>query len=210
MQKLRLLTATLALTCTLAGCLIDANQDGTLVVACLGDSNTWDDGGAGPKWCEFLQEQQPTLKVIEGGTILTEPTLTENIGIVGAAACDAGMGELAIAEAMVPPPDIVIAAFGTNDLGAEHLQPADIVPCYQALQAAAREPVYVALTPPAFGQSWSDQIVPLNDLIKATFPKWIDFYTGFTQDQFYPDGIHLMTPGQMQRATVARQFLNQQ
>jgi lysophospholipase L1-like esterase len=108
--------------------------------------------------------------------------------------------------------DVVIAAFGTNDLETLHETPKHIVGCYRRLVAAAAPArVLIATTPPMFPPR-PDYHIPidvLNALLAVAFPpdQLVDFHTGFERDLFLPDGLHLNDAGQRLRAERARAAL---
>jgi lysophospholipase L1-like esterase len=170
-------------------------------VACLGDSNTMADWPIGPRprWCEYAARALP------------EATFA-NHGFGGATACEparlpAGfpwaMPQLAAARAERP--DVVVAAFGTNDVQVLHAAPATIVACYRALVAtAAPARVLVATTPPMYPPmpDWEADVAAVNAALHAAFPpeQLIDFHDGFPRALFLPDGIHLNDAGQRERA----------
>jgi hypothetical protein len=204
----------------LTGCLTDYNADGTFMVGCLGDSNTakgWPTASV-ISWCEMGQAAQPTAIVWKRSKLLTEPTAVINEATMMATACPPpyrwSWGGTQLLDAKKKGADILIAAFGTNDVNVLGKTPSQIVGCYQALAWLAYPlPLYIALTPPNFQTTapgaYDPSIVQrVNDALRAAFPakQLIDF----TIADFDPDGIHLsLAEGQPKRAAIALTFLEQ-
>lgn len=213
-----------------SGCLVDGAHngqpaDGVVRVACLGDSNTWPfEYFTSPpfpphdRWCEKLE------------TLLTTPPLpttfpantsaeTRNYGMGGATVCTWwppslpwGNGLFQAEQAFAEQADMVVAAFGTNDLRFG-FTPQQVVECYQAIHDAAATNgtlMLVALTPPVYPPmpdpaALNAQIDTLNTLLRARFQSFeiLDFHDGFTSDLFIADGLHLSDAGQDLRAARA-------
>jgi len=190
-----------------------------MTVACLGDSNTaegWPTANT-IRWCEMAAAAQPTATVWRYRQLVTEPTAGLNVAVGGATVCPLpgwswSFSQLMIAKAHGA--DVVIAAFGSNDLFGLRKTPAEIVQCYRDLVALAGPlPLYIALTPPVFNKidpGYDAMVQALNDALRAAFPpsQLIDFYTDFTADDFTGDGVHLdLDLGQPKRAAIALSFL---
>ena len=133
---------------------------------------------------------------------VTEPTAWSNVAFRSQNACANGQAQAATA--MTHSPDVVIAAFGTNDIGVTTT--AETVACYQAIAAAIKpRPLWVALTPPTLppAHDTTAEVDELNTALLAAFPgRTIDFHSGFTSEM-YLDGIHLGPTGQELRARRA-------
>ena len=215
----------LILLCLAAGCLPDADGDGVVRIACLGDSNTqsgWPDASY-TRWCE----RAAPLETQNGAPpqVPLRPVTWTNYGIGGADVCDhSGVawawGPYQLQEALADHADVVVAAFGTNVYG---LSVDDEVACYLALQNAmpANTAFYVALTPPAYVPDGQGGYVEdpgasaLNTALRAAFPanRLVDFYTAMPQSLYTgdpalmpfntPNLIHLDNDGQQLRAQRA-------
>jgi lysophospholipase L1-like esterase len=182
----------------------DVDRDGRIVVVCLGDSNTERSDLRPVSWCDEL------------GAELPAPTWsTVNRGLGGATASETSMRpalwqlEYALAN---DAPDVVIAAFGTNDL-MQDVDPGEIVASYHRLgrRAAADGVAFlVALTPAAMpvAHRLNEPARALNELLRQAFPpeQVIDFWSGFGEGD-YDDAIHLGPAGHARRARVARAAL---
>lgn len=198
--------ASVAIACTPASGIRDVNGDGRIVVACLGDSNTdrrWPPPDT-PKWCEFLAADVAgwTLvnRAVSGSTVTrsparswVEPQLDE------ALATDA--------------PDVVVLAFGTNDVRAGR-STEDIVAAYRAAVRRVEATgglAFVALAPPILPpeSDHADALAALNAALRRAFPapRLIDFHAGMTRDDFEADGIHPNAAGQHKRSAAALRAL---
>src|SRR5688500_16183557 len=88
----------------------DANGDGTVVVACLGDSNTdrrWPPPGT-PKWCELAAERVPAWRFVNHAVSATTVTRNDEPPGWSGPQLDAALAS--------DVPDAVVLAFGTNDV----------------------------------------------------------------------------------------------
>lgn len=116
----------------------------------------------------------------------------------------------------LPQPDIVILAFGTNDVRADWLggpwTPNQIIHFYKKYRQraiATGATVYIATTPPIYNtdgtlSAYDATIRSLNAKIRGNWPsKYIEFYDGFTVADFQLDGLHLNASGQAKRAAAA-------
>jgi lysophospholipase L1-like esterase len=195
------------------GCHVgDVDGDGTITVACVGDSNTlfWSE----PRWCELLAERVPRLRT---GLFRKLPTKFRNFAWGGMTVCphprdDSPWGMRQLEAARAAHADVVIAAFGTNDVRALHRSAEEIVDCYRRLvDAAAPVPVVVALTPPTQPPEpdANPAIDEVNQRLRAAFPagRLLDFHDGFGPELFDADGIHLNAGGQARRAALAAAWL---
>src|SRR5262245_24634790 len=121
--------AALGCVILLGGCLRDYDGDGVLRIACLGDSNTFRSTAADLTWCARLAQLVPAVVVPLPGNELRElPTSFGIFARPGAAATDLnppplddGPEQLELALAWQA--DVVILAFGTNDIIDATLEP---------------------------------------------------------------------------------------
>jgi len=172
----------------------DADRDGTIRIACLGDSRTdahFDPNI--PSWCERLPTLRPTQKC--SGKAL--PLTTRNYAVSGTEVTVVAFQQEA--RALAPPTaDALVVAFGVNDLylGATV---EEVIVMYKALiRKGQGRPVFIATTPPAYlGESdnakrLNKSIERLNETVRSTFPasRVVDFDTGFTADLYIWDGLH--------------------
>jgi lysophospholipase L1-like esterase len=192
----------------------DIDGDGVTRIACVGDSNTqstWQGevaGGFEPDrgWCEQLEAllARPDWKTINAGLGGTRAVQDPSIapGWSGAVHLAYALDELA--------PDVVILAYGTNDLSRSHATPPEVVEALRSLHTAcsARNVfAFIALTPPlpARDAAFNARVRELNALIREAFPPEtvIDFWLNFEASDFFEDGIHLNASGQTKRARAA-------
>jgi lysophospholipase L1-like esterase len=192
----------------LTGCVWDVNGDGQIVIGCLGDSNSAFPFGM---YCEQLAAEHPDLVFVSYAIPGTRAIGGPNDGLVQIAAAAAGVNG--------PPADIVLLAFGTNDIGgngaisAEEM--ADRIDTLKAAAAAEGMPQFVATIPPRFDARLESAttctenvlstpvIEAANALIRErTDPSWlVDFDSGFTcPADIFPDGVHMSAAGVEKRA----------
>lgn len=114
-----------------------------------------------------------------------------------------------------PLADVVIMAFGTNDVRAGWT-PSQIIHYlkkYRQRVIAAGGVPYIATTPPQFDDacaiSSNDATIQLlNQRIRGNWPqRYVEFHDGFDCADFMPDGIHLTAGGQAKRAAAAAAVL---
>ena len=177
----------------------DVDGDGVYRLGCVGDSKTSLLAGF-TKWCEIIRNAlfDPDFAVInvaENGA-----TVNPNLRFTS----DATMQ---MADVLQRSPDVLILAFGTNDVfqGRTPQQIHDRYVEQQAVAGAAGIPVFVATTPPIIGcQNCTSRIVSGNDLLRKTFAgRVIEFHTGFAAQHFIEDGYHCNDLGQQLRAERA-------
>ena len=108
----------------------------------------------------------------------------------------------------VDAPDVVLLAYGTNDL-MRHTSPEQVVAATLGHVLRAREEgvdAFVALTPPApqLGGDFGERVEALNALLRrAVHPdRILDFHSGFSAADF-ADTVHLDAGGQEKRARAA-------
>jgi lysophospholipase L1-like esterase len=185
----------------------DRNGDGTLAIVCIGDSNTaagWPTPST-QRWCEMA------------ATMLADtthgcpwPRLSwRNVALGGATATRPReqwpWGPWYVAQARASGAELILAAFGTNDLQRQRRRPAQVALAHAKLaRDAAPIPLVVALVPPYLA---SDGGVPhvvdeTNALLRAHVApdRLLDFATGFDRTSLAPDGIHLTEAAQQRRA----------
>lgn len=132
-----------AISLFVASCVWDVNGDGQIVIACLGDSNTYPYSGH----CEKLRAKYPNIVWI-------------NYGVPGSKAVggtDDGLSRIAVAaagDATRPPADVVLLAYGTNDIGPQGSitasEMADRIDMLVAAAATEGVRAFVATIPPRF------------------------------------------------------------
>ena len=188
----------LGLVLLLAGCPIDRNGDGVVRVLCLGDSNTAVTGTL-TKWCEYTAAQfGPPWAFVNRALIAT--------------ATDPVLAQSAVDETH---PDMVLIAWGTNDVRADYFDKtaeettADLLALRQAL-LDQHLGVLLALIPPQFGVYAANEstLELVNAQLRAAIPAagLLDFWTGFGLADF-PDGLHCTDTAQHRRADLTRQAL---
>jgi lysophospholipase L1-like esterase len=201
-----LLLALMLLTASLT----DLNHDGTLKIGCAGDSNTalgWPKDAAA-----LMTTATPSMGEAAGSATSVEWL---NVAKPGTGACLPSMlgdgGGVPQVRALVAAgADVVIAAFGTNDVLAG-LAPEAIVACYEEMETiAGGRKFFVALAPPIYAtvkdvEKSDAQITALNAALAARFGTMVvDFHDGFARDLYVPgDGVHLSPKGQALRARRA-------
>lgn len=179
----------------------DANGDGLFQLSCLGNSNTFPDLERRPlSWCNATAPLiwNPNYRIANHAFFGAQVTEGQH------------SGKAQLETAFAWGSDAVILAFGTNDLALGRKTPSEIVATYQRLVEQAEKKgltAYVATTPPTYqrGATWAAQVQPLNSLLEQTFPpeQLIDFHSGFTQNYFLADGVHINPAGQELRAERA-------
>lgn len=206
----------------------DRNGDGEVVVACLGDSNTqstWQESKPGgfpaeQGWCERVGSAIGPLGgrtinlAVGGATIGPNPLMHQVPDPLDFE------GRLQFEDALARAPvDVVILAFGTNDLawGAGGT-PLSVLEAYMSLWRRGRArgllPL-VALTPPVHPMGEDRRrlslhsmsgpaIERLNEYLGGAFPPryLLDFSSGM-QERLYLDPVHLNAAGQRLRASRA-------
>jgi alpha-tubulin suppressor-like RCC1 family protein len=187
--------------------LYDRNGDGSITIACLGDSNTRADGVVVHGWCERLAFLAPD-----------EHWKFVNRSKGGATAVEAGSLiiarehlEYALENDSV---DAVVLAYGTNDLAMVKASPVEVADAYSRLRQRARAAgadVFVALTPPIQPAPGgiNVKVVELNQILRDRFPpdRVIDFWSRMVPADF-ADQVHLVDSGQEKRAHAAWEALS--
>ena len=181
----------------------DLDGDGVYRLGCVGDSNTSLVSGL-KKWCEIIRDgvSDPDFAVIN--VAVNGATVNPNLRFTS----DATMQ---MAEVLSQAPDLLVLAFGTNDVfqGRTPQQIHDAYLAQQPTADAAGVPFYVATTPPIIGcPNCTPGIEQGNDMLRATFAgRVVEFYTGFGADEFNPDHYHLNSVEQQLRAERALEVL---
>lgn len=198
----------------LAGCIHDVDGDGVIRVGIAGDSNSTPGWTGFPMWGELLDGQQVPAR--HGGRAYLAPVVTVTVAAGGATACDHsdvirwsyGPGQVAALLAHEPPVDVVIAAFGTNDIGQSGTAPAAVVACLELLEALVPASVLFlpATAPPRTDGLHADALAELNARIRARWAAVVDFDTA-VPPALFRDAVHLDAPGQAQRMQRARAAL---
>jgi len=202
----------------------DRNHDGRVVIACLGDSNTdpsWQQaidhgfpGGRG--WCEQLGERfdDPRVAVVNlgiGGATAIDHVLPESLE---ARVLFGGASQLEFVLEKVPA-DVVIFAFGTNDLLPEHdATPSLVVATYERLwrRASSRGMLALVATTPGVLEHKrkkkirrnQEGIAETNRLLREAFPsRHLLRFDEILSDEDYLDDLHMNGSGQQKRADEA-------
>jgi len=194
--------------------------DGWITVVCLGDSNT--QGGylyaAGEGWCEQLERR-----------LESPPWRTVNRGRSGATACRTprrpeSPSEPLDAEDMLERtleedrPDVVILAFGTNDVILGCDAEATLAAYHRMVARIALDgrEALVALVPPFLPPNTNrprhpldDRIDALNERLRREFrsAQIVDFASGMEPADYFADGVHIRPGGQLKHAEAARAAL---
>ena len=189
--------------------------NGRRTLVCLGDSNT----AAEPSWCDMLQVLLPSAKwrIVNRGQRLA---LTSYPGDLPRN----GRSQL-LASLAADTPDVVVMAFGTNDLmlgslvadglglpGGPEIEP--VVQNYLGLRRIARAAgvrSFVASTPPLATQNKpryapvNALVVRLNGRLREAIPpeELIDFDSPMNPLSDYKDAVHFNVEGQAKRAVAA-------
>ena len=189
------------------GRLYDRNGNGSITVACLGDSNTHSYGTAIRGWCERLGDLAPDehwrfVNRSEGGATAVE---------LGSMILASEHLEYALENDSV---DAVVFAYGTNDLLMAKASPVEVANAYSRLRQRARVAgvdVFVALTPPTqpMPGGINDKVAELNTILRSRFPsdRVIDFWSELLPED-YADSVHLVDSGQEKRARAAWEALS--
>ncbi len=183
----------------------DINGDGIFRLACLGDSNTLDrpPWAQAPGWCALLAARidDPFFERIE-------------IAEIGATVTRQLFPELARREARYHllsafryAPDIVVMAYGTNDVlqwrGAEAIVAAYLE--HEATTLSAGVTQFAVSTTPRIGEGDDITIIASNTLLREVFAgRFFESFDGYTlEEHFRVDGYHLNALGQRKRAEAA-------
>ncbi|MFP6606538.1 MAG: SGNH/GDSL hydrolase family protein [Myxococcota bacterium] len=203
---------------------------GDVRVACLGNSNTQSDWQfAQPDgfpreegWCERLADDTNRVTTLNcgWGGATASPNVSGNPRSQGA-----GQVEAALAD---PTVEIIILAFGTNDLGFSLNNPdllllddptpsaiADVIEMLAGVVENEGASVLVATTPyreqptdpmlPPPAEGINDLVTELNNELMLRFEsdQVIDFSSGFALEDFLSDGTHMSSSGMAKRAEAA-------
>jgi hypothetical protein len=196
-----------------AGCRVrvrDVNGDGTIRVACLGDSNTRNDDA--PSWCTDLAAQFPRWNVVNfgwPGTFADNSTWADGTCAAGLDGLVPACSRYWIEQALAAKPDVAVLAWGTND-ALHETDPVRAVDSlaqdYDELRSAGVR-VWVATVPyvnsPPFAYT-APYVREMNDRIWASFPadRVIDF-NAIVQPNVMPwFGLHFDDERQRRRAEL--------
>ena len=188
-----------------------AAQAQAFILACLGDSNT-DPGHQAfleqTGWCELIAARYPDWTVVNYALVWsTAVARCESQNIYQVFCGDGPQGQMATALAQVHP-DLVIAAFGTNDIVSGY-SAAAVLEAYVDMASMADSNgagFLPALTPPTEDGTYADAIAALNDVIRSAFPSTVDFFSHFRPFE-YADPLHLNARGQRHRYWAARRAI---
>jgi lysophospholipase L1-like esterase len=195
----------------LAGCRVrDVNGDGTIRVACLGDSNTRSDDV--PTWCDHLAARFPRWEVVNfgwGGTVVDNSTFADGTCAAGLDGLVPGCSRYWVEQAIAARPDVAVLAWGTND-ALHQIDPtvvvASLVQDYDELQSAGVR-VWVATVPDVNSGAFAytkPYVRETNLRIWESFPpdRVIDF-NAIVQPNVAPwYGIHFDEEHQRRRAEL--------
>jgi alpha-tubulin suppressor-like RCC1 family protein len=185
----------------------DRDGNGSITVACLGDSNTLPDGEVSRGWCRRLGDlarggHWRFVNRSEGGATAVE---------FGSMILASEHLEYALENDSV---DAVVFAYGTNDLLRAKASPVEVANAYSRLRQRARVvgvDVFVALTPPIqpMPGGINDKVAELNTILRSRFPsdRIIDFWSEMLPED-YADSVHLIDSGQEKRARAAWETLS--
>ncbi len=165
-----------------------------LDVACLGDSNT---AGGWPtpdtlRWCEYAQTECPSL---QDGT----PVVWHDFGIGGAVVAPGPYIDYEMGEAHAIPADVVVLAFGTNDVHLLDETPSEYAANVVTACGDATAACFVMSMPPHQDFDYASYNAAVADVVPSEL--LIDRTTGMT---FVDDGVHLDDPSQRELARRAR------
>lgn len=200
----------------------DVNGDGRVVLACLGDSNTYADWQfkqhegfpKGRGWCEQLAEYLGPTVVLwnlatPGATAVRNqwPDLPPDVLFSGFSQIEQALA--------LDRPDIVLVAFGTNDVLPDHAaDPATILAAHCEIAARARAAgalVLVATAPkpqPTHDREYRrspETLARFNELLRASFtPDAVLDFEALLEPEDYFDDLHMNAAGQYKRAQEAK------
>jgi hypothetical protein len=196
--------------CGGGGILRDWNEDGVILVACGGDSNTARRRDH-PSWCGYLHEELPKVRTRQaawGGSEAVDDSRKAYGGRLPSSSAYYVNQMLAWRQK----PDVAILAWGTNDLILNHA-PAEVVAALtdrRAVLRAAGLGVLVATVPYMVGNpAVNHRVDEVNALFVSTFgPCIVDFNAASPPSrEFYMDDRHVNDVGQRARAQRAAEAL---
>lgn len=183
----------------------DHDGDGRIAIVCVGDSNTYRDEGAPATWCDRLPELLGPEHWSSTGRGMPGATATPGLTPIDA------MQQLAYALEN-DAPDVVILAFGTNDV-ARGVEADAVVAAYEGLARRVHSRgalAFVALTPPTkpVSHERNDRIRALNAKLREAFgdERVIDFHGALGPDDL-ADKAHLNAAGHAKAARAAAEAL---
>lgn len=181
----------------------DVNGDGVRLVACIGDSNTLIVMNKNPgSWCHYLQQHvwYPKIAFVDWawmGATMTPPHSTPL--------------EEQLRQAMAWKADLIITAFGTNDV--TYHEPEEILAAAKTLTddiTRAGVPFMIATPPPRFDvPKRSARIDEFSALLRKAYPadRVIDFRAGMTASDISGDGFHVSAQGAVTEGRIAEKML---
>jgi alpha-tubulin suppressor-like RCC1 family protein/lysophospholipase L1-like esterase len=194
----------------------DRNGDGRVTVVCLGDSNTQSGYLFEHTWCERLdmllnRSRSPSQAAVD---LAADPAVWETLNRGWSGATAISLPSMRRAEEQLAyalefdAPDVVILAYGTNDL-LQHATPEEVLLANLRHMLRARESgvdTFIALVPPALSRSteFDEAVKSTNSLIRQAVDarRIIDFASGLTRDD-YMDDVHFNQAGHIKRASAA-------
>ena len=183
-----------------------------MAVSCLGDSNTDARFAAGlhqVSWCDQLARWRPRWTVVNHGLVYAT-AVDRCAGAIGLFCGDGLHGQLRYALS-ADAPDVVIAAFGTNDILNGPYRADDVLAAYEDMAAAARRagvaflPASTAVSPTRPAER-NAEVERLKTLLRRRFRVVVDF-SRVGPEGLRADGIHLNARGQRERYRAARAAL---
>jgi lysophospholipase L1-like esterase len=155
-------------------------------VACLGDSNTakgWPTAET-VRWCEYVAELCPTVR-LRGKR--PRPAAFYNFGIGGAVVAPGAYVDFELAAARSVKADVVLLAFGTNDVGLLDSTPERYAMDVRAACRRSHRRCWVLSMPP---HPWLPNVDEYNAAVAARMlgRSIVDRTTGVT---FVDDEVHL-------------------
>jgi hypothetical protein len=179
----------------------DTDGDGVRRVACLGDSITFALMDKNPgSWCHALQQ-----------TVWSQALVIDDWGFLGATMTPAPTATAfaQLADALASGADLLIAAFGVNDV--LDFTPEQIVDAARALDAAAAgTPIIFATPTPRYDvPDGADALARTSALLRAAFPadRIFDFNAAVAAADVSSDRLHLLPSGVAAQARLAHDRL---
>lgn len=178
-------------------------------IACTGDSLTWT--LANPTWVTMLRELVEDRDWAVQDSAMIGATITDQGLYYGSTPPVPFYGGWWIQRIVTSwHPDILIVAFGTNDVRIPGIRAMDIaLRLVEQVIALDGQGVhaYVALIPPFFEPApvSDNALIDQTNMILAFAlgSRMMDFHSGFVREDFTADGVHLTPSGHQKRAAIA-------
>ena len=188
------------------------NHNGTLSVACIGDSITAGTGLSNPTQASYPAQLQ---------ILLGDGWQTDNFGISSTTVIKSGdlpyWNTSAFASSHSGNPDIVVIMLGTNDAKPKNwvynthfvADYVDFINTYKTLPSSPR--VYICYPPPVYGepagitnQRIKNEVIPkIQEVASQAGVATIDIYTAMSgKPELFPDKVHPNAEGAKQIAQV--------